>query len=154
MWRPEIGKTAVCAVFPLRVCLYFKYKYLTKGYKIKYKINQYLLVSISWLHFLKSCRVVITAEHPASSWKNSHWKEIITTDRKGNVMSSQVFVCPQSASWILIYCSALLQRVRYASLFYDSMVNRHKNDCSVHILELNLFSWVFVLVVFILCNQC
>ena len=33
----------------------------------------------------------------------------------GKVMFSQVFVCPQSASWLLAHCSALLRCDRYAS---------------------------------------
>ena len=32
----------------------------------------------------------------------------IFTDRKGKVMFSQVFVCSQSASWLLVHCSSLL----------------------------------------------
>ena len=39
----------------------------------------------------------------------------IVTDRKRKAMFSQVSVCPQSASRILVHCSALLQRDRYAS---------------------------------------
>ena len=39
----------------------------------------------------------------------------LATDRKGKVMFSQVFVCPQSASWPLVHCSALLRLGRYAS---------------------------------------
>ena len=31
------------------------------------------------------------------------------------VMFSQLSVCPQLASWILVHCSALLRRGRYAS---------------------------------------
>ena len=34
---------------------------------------------------------------------------------QGRVMFSQVSVCPQLASWILVHCSALLQHGRYAS---------------------------------------
>ena len=30
-------------------------------------------------------------------------------------MFSQVSICPQSASWILVHCSALLRRGQYAS---------------------------------------
>ena len=37
------------------------------------------------------------------------------TDRKEKVMFSQVFVCLQSASWLLVHCSSLLWRGRYAS---------------------------------------
>ena len=40
---------------------------------------------------------------------------LFSTDRKGKVMFSQVFVCPQSASWILVHCLAFLRRGRYAS---------------------------------------
>ena len=40
---------------------------------------------------------------------------LIITDRKGKVMFSQMSVCPQSVSWLLIHCSALLRRGRYAS---------------------------------------
>ena len=40
---------------------------------------------------------------------------IFITDRKGKVMFSQVFVCPQSASWLLIHCLALLRRGQFAS---------------------------------------
>ena len=40
-------------------------------------------------------------------------------------MFSQVSVCPQSASWILVQCSALLRRGRYASyrnvLLFDNI---------------------------------
>ena len=39
---------------------------------------------------------------------------VIFTDRKGKVMFSQVSVCPRSASWLLVHCSAL-RRGRYAS---------------------------------------
>ena len=46
--------------------------------------------------------------------KNSHqFVSSLPTARK--VMFSQVSVCPQSASWILLQCSALLWRGRYAS---------------------------------------
>ena len=41
-------------------------------------------------------------------------KRIMFTDRKGKVMFSQVF-CSQSASWLLVHCSSLLWRGRYAS---------------------------------------
>ena len=34
---------------------------------------------------------------------------------QGEVMFSQVSVCPQSASWLLSHCSSLLQHGRYAS---------------------------------------
>ena len=34
---------------------------------------------------------------------------------QGKVMFSRVSVCPRSASWILVHCSALLHRGRYAS---------------------------------------
>ena len=40
---------------------------------------------------------------------------LIFTDRKGKVMFSQVSVCPQLASWLLVHWSALLRRGRYAS---------------------------------------
>ena len=43
-----------------------------------------------------------------------HRKRIMFTDRKGKVMFSQVF-CSQSASWLLVHCSSLLWRGRYAS---------------------------------------
>ena len=33
----------------------------------------------------------------------------------GKVIFSQVFVCPQSASWLLDHCSSLLPRDRYSS---------------------------------------
>ena len=46
----------------------------------------------------------------ASMWLNvySYWPQ-------GKVMFSNVSVCPQSASWILVHCSALLWPGRYAS---------------------------------------
>ena len=34
---------------------------------------------------------------------------------RGKVMFSQVSVCPQSASWLLVHCSTFLQHGRYAS---------------------------------------
>ena len=34
----------------------------------------------------------------------------IVTDRKGKVMFSQVSICSQSASWLLVHCSAMLSR--------------------------------------------
>ena len=37
------------------------------------------------------------------------------TDRKDKVMFSQMFVCPQSASWLLAHCSDLLRRGRHES---------------------------------------
>ena len=40
---------------------------------------------------------------------------VIVTDHKGKIKFSQVFVCPQLASWLLIHCSALLWRGWYAS---------------------------------------
>ena len=54
----------------------------------------------------------------------------IITDRKGKVMFSQVFVSPQSASWLLVHCSALLWRGRYASyrnafLFFFNLYSRN-----------------------------
>ena len=45
---------------------------------------------------------------------NLSWKLIIT-DHKGKVMFSQVSVCPQSASWLLVHYSALLRRRHHAS---------------------------------------
>ena len=49
--------------------------------------------------------------------------QVLITDRKGKVMFSQVFVCPQSASWLFIHCSALLRLGQYASywnaFFFD-----------------------------------
>ena len=44
-----------------------------------------------------------------------HWPTVVITDPKGKVMFSQVSVCPQSASWLIVHCSALLRRGRYAS---------------------------------------
>ena len=34
---------------------------------------------------------------------------------QGKVIFSQVSVCPQSGSWLLVHCSTLLQHARYAS---------------------------------------
>ena len=42
---------------------------------------------------------------------------------QGKVMFSQVTVCPQSASWILVHCSALLQRSWYASYWNAFLLN-------------------------------
>ena len=44
-----------------------------------------------------------------------HWPTVVITDPKGKVMFSQVSVCPQSASWLIVHCSALLRRGRCAS---------------------------------------
>ena len=38
-------------------------------------------------------------------------------------MFSQMSVCPQSASWIMVHCSALLQRGRYASYWNALLLN-------------------------------
>ena len=38
---------------------------------------------------------------------NRQLLSLLITDRKGKVMFSQVFVFPQSASWLLVHCSDL-----------------------------------------------
>ena len=48
----------------------------------------------------------------------------VFTDRKGKVMFSQVFVCPQSASLLLVHCWSLLWRGRYASYWNAFLFHR------------------------------
>ena len=43
----------------------------------------------------------------------------LPTAREGNVFTG---VCPQSVSWLLVHCSALLQRGRYASYSNDFLL--------------------------------
>ena len=54
---------------------------------------------------------------------------------KGKVIFSQVFVCPQSASWLLDHCSSLLQRGRYASYWNAFLFGKGftKNIASCHV---------------------
>ena len=61
------------------------------------------------------------------------WKRSVNYQPKGKVLFSQVSVCPQSASWLLVHCSALLWCGRYASYWngflflkkFESFLWRH-----------------------------
>ena len=48
---------------------------------------------------------------------------------QGKVMFPQVSVCPQSASWIQVHCSALLQRGRYASYWNAFLLHILRKMC-------------------------
>ena len=52
---------------------------------------------------------------------------IINTDRKGKVMFSQMFVCSQSASWPLGYCSSLLLHIWYISYWNAFLFYRQRS---------------------------
>ena len=49
----------------------------------------------------------------------------IFSNSKGKVMCSQACVCPQSASWLLVHCLALLRRDWYASYWNAFLFVRH-----------------------------
>ena len=50
---------------------------------------------------------------------------------QGKVMFSQVSVCSQSAPWILVYCSALWPRSRYASYWNAFLYTSYFSSVSV-----------------------
>ena len=70
------------------------------------------------------------------------------TDRKGNVMFLQVFVCSQSASWLLVHCLFLLLYGQYVSywnafffkhIFWTSVMQKFKFDDQPRKVEFNSF---------------
>ena len=70
------------------------------------------------------------------------------TDRKGNVIFLQVFVCSQSASWLLVHCLFLLLYGQYVSywnafffkhIFWTSVMQKFKFDDQPRKVEFNSF---------------
>ena len=80
---------------------------------------------------------------------------IFITDRKGKVMFSQVFVCPQSASWLLIHCLALLRRGQYASYWNAFLFFMQPSLCFLDISQPLMYLWSsYKILVHLSCHTC